>query len=461
MSRDTGKVTSSDTSNEATSDTTNHHVSNNQTIPQSRQQLIELCIAEGRLSSTDAAHFRKFCELLAAYYHFEFYQIEEALKVNYAPFNPDANPLLSQSVDAAQRAHMESALLDLLTQTLQRANYRTLDWVAIQQAVRQADLVDIKTEIDFHDYEQLLLFYRGEADSSGSRQKLLWKQQIKMKLYSNVILGLKFKEKEYFVKSGRKLDRLTFRPGSIYLYLYKDIPQNDLELLFPNVQLYMNWFDRVLFVVPALGAGISMLIKIVPNMLLLLGVISFLLFGPAFSEQLGVTESQIHDASPVLFAFTSVLLALGGFAYKQYDSYKNKRILFMKNVTETLFFRNLANNSSVFHSIVDVAEEEECKEAILIYYHLLIHNRSLSQAQLSQSIQEWLARCCNVQSEFDTRKVFARLQQIAAEIIPPGAVQPRTVSLLRLDSNQLCHIPPLIEAKMVIDKLWDSAYHVL
>ncbi len=145
-------------------------------IPQSRQQLIELCLAEGRLSSKDAAHFRMFCELLAAYYHFEFHQIEEALKTNYMPFNPDANPLLSESVDMPNDAD-GVRLLDLLAQTLQRANYRALDWVAIQQAVKQADLVDIKTEIDFHDYEQLLLFYRGEADSSGTRQKFLWKQQ--------------------------------------------------------------------------------------------------------------------------------------------------------------------------------------------------------------------------------------------------------------------------------------------
>ncbi|WP_369817760.1 DUF3754 domain-containing protein [Planktothricoides sp. SR001] len=51
---------------------------------------------------------------------------------------------------------------------------------------------------------------------------------------------------------------------------------------------------------------------------------------------------------PALIASGSLLVTLGGFAFKQYNSYKNKQIQFQKNVTETLFFRNLAINVGVF-----------------------------------------------------------------------------------------------------------------
>lgn len=432
----------------------------NHVIFHSRQQLLELCIGEGILDPKEAADFRQFCDLLAAYYHFEFHKIEEALKCNYSPFNPDAS-VVQRSGSLAERAKMEAELLELLEHTLQRANYRSLDWVAIQQAVQLADLVDIKTDIDFHDYEQLVLFYRGESKENGTRQKFLWKQRIAMNVYANVILGLKFKEKEHFLSKGRKLEKLTFQPGSIYFYLYKNIPQNDLELLFPNVQLSMNLFDRILFVVPALGAAISMFIKIVPNLLLLVGVITFLIFGPSFSERLGVSESQIHEASPVMFALSSVLLALGGFAYKQYDSYKNKRIRFMKNVTETLFFRNLATNSSVFHSVVDVAEEEECKEAILVYYQMLIHKGSMSRQALEQSINVWMKKQYGSQSSFDTTKVINRLNKLSTEIVnTESATTPCVKSLLAVTPEGICHIPTLTEATHVIDKLWDSAYEI-
>src|SRR5947207_15857499 len=62
-------------------------------IPCSREDLIEFCLQEGRLTEEDMSSFRTFAELLAVYYHFRFYQLEKRLKQNYAPFNPDADVL--------------------------------------------------------------------------------------------------------------------------------------------------------------------------------------------------------------------------------------------------------------------------------------------------------------------------------------------------------------------------------
>lgn len=432
----------------------------NRAIPQSRQQLIELCLAEGRLSEDDAGRFRSFCDLLAAYTHFQFHHINEALKRNYLPFNPDIAEAKRRNALSVDDGTTESQLIDTLTTTLARANYEPLDWVAIMNAMRGSDLVDLKTEINFYDFEQILLYHRGQTAGYGTRKKFFWQQRFDMQVYSNVLLGLKFKNESSLSANGTKRKRFNFQPGCIYLYLYRDIPQHDLELLFPNVRLSMNWFDRFLFFVPAFGAGISMLIKIVPNLLLLLGVIAFLTLGPSFSERLGVNEQQIHETSPLLFAVSSVLLALGGFAYKQYDSYKNKRILFMKNVTETLFFRSIANNASVFQCLIDAAEEEECKETIVTYYHLFINNGVMTPQQVERRIESWLHHVCGLPLEFNAERAFARIQNLQAEITPCGERQARLVSLFTVDDEGNCHIPALLEAKMVLDKLWDSAYDV-
>jgi len=45
----------------------------------------------------------------------------------------------------------------------------------------------------------------------------------------------------------------------------------------------------------------------------------------------------------------SLVVTLGGFGFKQYASYKNKKIKYQKNVTETLFSKNLASNTGAFH----------------------------------------------------------------------------------------------------------------
>lgn len=42
----------------------------------------------------------------------------------------------------------------------------------------------------------------------------------------------------------------------------------------------------------------------------------------------------------------------------------------MKALSDNLYFKNLDNNAGVFHTLIDAAEEEDCKEALLAYTFL-------------------------------------------------------------------------------------------
>ena len=46
---------------------------------------------------------------------------------------------------------------------------------------------------------------------------------------------------------------------------------------------------------------------------------------------------------------------------------------------DNLYFRNLVNNTGVFYSLIDAAEEEESKEAFLAYYFLHTAEGSLTE----------------------------------------------------------------------------------
>ena len=74
-----------------------------------------------------------------------------------------------------------------------------------------------------------------------------------------------------------KEKELKFIPGKMYLYFYKNIPKLDIDLLFPNVTTSMTWKDRLLFGVPAIGAAIPLILKALPNVLLLVAAILFAL----------------------------------------------------------------------------------------------------------------------------------------------------------------------------------------
>ena len=430
-------------------------------IPCSREALVELCLQEGRLTEAAAASFRAFAELLAVYYHFRFYQLEKRLKQNYAPFNPDADlahlTTVNLTADPNQRVAMEKQVVKTLARVLRRANYVALDDATLRQALNRVSLINLKTRVDFADFEQMLFYHRGKIRETVEIKQLFWKTTVTIDVFTRAVLLLKFKEANYFRTKRQKLDKLNFTPGQMSVYLYKNIPQNDLELLFPNVQVGMNWLDRLLFFGPALGAGVSVLLKISSSLLLILGLILFFLLGPAFAQRVGVGETQVRNLTPVLLALMSVSMALGGFAFHQYNGYKNKRLKFLKNVTDTLFFKNLGTNETVFHTLIDAAEEEDTKEAILIYYHLLTHPDRLTPTQLDAHIEQWLQQKLAINIDFDMKQSAEHLQGVGCEQVEAGAIATQRRQLLSLDAQGYCQVLPLDEARQVIDYIWDNA----
>lgn len=429
-------------------------------IPYTREELIALCMTDGKLTGEDVPKFRAFCELLAAHYNFQFHKHLETLKANYAPFDPDRADPSTSIAEAVASEIKEDRFVETLRYTLECANYRELDDMAIQDAIENAALIDLKAEIDFNDFDHVVFYYRGAQPTEMERTRFyVWKKKVQTDLFSNVILGIKFKEAGYFHEQKRKVEKLNFTPGLMYLYMYKNIPKYDLELLFPNVKLHMNLIDRLLFVLPALGAGISVIYKASSSLILILGLILLLTMGPTYVRWVGVHEEQIQDFMPILFAFFSLSVALGGFAVKQYFSYQNRRMQYMKTVMDTLFFKNMANNASVFHTVVDAAEEEETKEVILVYYHLLTHQGKLTPAALDATIEAWLAQKNGAMGgrevNFDIERTIEHMCAVRAVLNEGDTAE---TALVRLDEAGHCCALPLWDAKRLLDKLWDNAF---
>lgn len=407
---------------------------------------------------------------MAAHTNFQFHKHLEILKANYAPFDPDAVRRPQSVAEVIASETKEDRFMRTLAYTLECANFVSLSEMAIQEAIANSALLDLKAEVDFDDFDQIIFYYRGATPTTLKVKRWYLNREITAEVYSKVVLGIKFKEATYFQERKRDPKKLNFTPGLMYLYLYKDVPKYDLELLFPNVGLHMNLLDRIIFLSSAIAAGISVLMKALPNLALIAGIILFLTLGPAFAERIGVQEAQIHQAATVLLALLSVGVALGGFAVSQYFGYQNKRIKFLKDVTETLFFKNLATNASVFYNVIDSAEEEETKEIILIYYHLLTQQATgvredgfkLTVAQLDAKIESWLATKTASNLNFDVERTVAHMQQLRApldaNLQPIKQTHGCQASLLSTDAQGHCQVLPLPEAKRVLDWIWDHEF---
>lgn len=157
--------------------------------------------------------------------------------------------------------------------------------------------------------------------------------------FERVALLMKYKNADYFEAKGMKLDKLKFIPGKFYVALYKNVPKSDLEFLFPNVKISMTLKDRIMFIVPAVGAAIPIILKVLPQLLLIIGVILLWLpnVDPPQSGLLQASEEDAENLTRLLLTIVSTLVVLGGFAFKQYSTYQNKQLKFQKSVSDTLF----------------------------------------------------------------------------------------------------------------------------
>jgi len=216
----------------------------------------------------------------------------------------------------------------------------------------------------------------------------------------------------------------------------------------------MTWKDRLLFGVPAIGAAVPLVLKALPNLLLLIAAILLVLNATHLIAALNIRPEQLRNVMPILVATLSFAMTLGGFAFKQYTTYKNKKIKFQKDVTDTLFFKNLANNDSAFGRLIDMAEEEECKEIILVYYHLLISKKSLNSEQLDSVIETWMEKKLGTTINFDINGPLNNLKEIRGKMMNHS----EEISLLECDREGFCHVLPLGDAMEVLDYVWDNAF---
>lgn len=433
---------------------TNSHSERGAFIPYRRSDLIKLCLEDGKLQGEKAQQFNQFCDLLAAFYHFKFHAYLERLKDNYAPFNPDS---ATQSYRYDNKTR-ETQLIEDFETLLKRANYIPISYEILQEAIEERSLIDVKTKVDFDDFEQMVFYYRGNISDVIKEKKFFFRTVEKnINMFERVVALIKFKDPKYFEKpkfhffSSKDFspEQQGFQAKKIYIYYYKNVPKFDMELLFPNIQTFMTLKDRLFFLVPAIGATIPLATRTLPKLVLVVETVIFMLFGAVTIFGWQINEQEVRDFMPVLTAMLSLLVVLGSFAFRQYSKYKSKLIRFRKSITDTLFFRNLANNSAAFNSLVDEAEEEECKEIILAYYHLLTSDRPLTPSQLDRRIETWMAENYQTYINFDINGPIDNLEKIKGD---------RETPLLQRDEQGYCQVLPLLEAKALIDEIWDNIF---
>ncbi|MFK7794016.1 MAG: TMEM143 family protein [Gammaproteobacteria bacterium] len=403
-------------------------------IPYRRADIVTMCQVDAGLPADDVKAFNGFCEVLIALFHFELHKKLEQLKNHYAPFDPDRDtkPIDVTNSDVNE---LKQLLEEQLKLVLKQANFESISESDLQDALHAESLFKVKLQVDFNDFEEVLFFRRGlsEKTETVSQWFGLKKRSIELEVYDRVLVYVRFKDKSYFDRLERT--ELYFEPGSTIIKLFRNVPKNDMEMLFPNTEVRMKAIDKLLIGVPAAVGGIFMLVtKLGATLLLVFSVLAF---------WLGLQDQPATLDQATLIALLVGLCGLGGFLWRQFGKYKNRKIQFMKQLSENLYFKNLDNNAGVFHHLIDSAEEEECKETILAYYHLLTSKEPLTACELDKKIEQWFNDKYQCMLDFEMQDALQKLLRLKLINEIEGKYQAKSLS----------------ESNKQLDGLWDGYFN--
>jgi hypothetical protein len=401
-------------------------------IPFRRTDVVSMCADE--LPAAERDSFVGFARMLSSLLHYRFQGRIEALKDAYQPFIPEGDTHEIGAIGPTERRAARERVEQELAALARAANFTEIDVAELQRALVGHSLLKVSMAINTDVIDKVMLFRRGE--STRTRTVPIWyglrKRTVSFTNYSKVLVYAMFKEAEHV---GGDPERLPFRPGSMVIKMFQNVPADDLEMVFPNVQVRMRLFDKLLIGIPALISGITV---IVTKLAVSLGVV--LLF---LAFWLGIRDKPEELSQAQLISLTVGLAAFGGYLFRQVTKFKNRKILFMKALSENLYFRNLDNDAGVFHHLLDAAEESEVTEAVLAYHFLRTAGEPITQDDLDQRVERWFVENWNESFDFE---------------VDDGLRKLRELGMIAEDANgRLSAVAPEV-AIATLDRLWDDVF---
>ncbi|HVX60725.1 MAG TPA: TMEM143 family protein [Pirellulales bacterium] len=386
-------------------------------IPVRKAELADLLAKDAELSAEDRSAFRQFCQLLESVFHYEFHAQLEALKNAYAPFDPDSDTSPIEPLDDAECERRIDAVFKQLIWLLERANFVRLSRDDIALALGTASEWGLVLKVDFEAFEQLEVYARG--DIVGRRARRRWQtlfrpEQVDVPIYQRLIIVYRFR--------GDHCTDSRVSPNHVYLKTFKNIPKLDLDMLLPGSQVRMSLLDQGKILLPTVS-GVA--------------IAGWKLFQGAVV----VAAAGVYG----LLSYATLLVGTLGYGVKSFFGYLRTQQKYQLNLTRSLYYQNLDNNAGVVFRLLDEAEEQECREALLAYFFLWRRAgaEGWSSERLDREIEAYLDHEVGIAVDFEVADALAKLERLSlAEQCVPGRWR----------------AAPIERALVALDQLWDNLF---
>jgi hypothetical protein len=375
-----------------------------QFIPVRKEDLLSALIKQGDLADpAERELFWRFARTLRTICHYEYSETLDRLRDDYYYFNPEV-----AGHTAADRVKSDCAYDDLirsLDKVLKDANFEELPHEEVADAHRKHTVpVEVKAEHD--DFREVRFYKRGRHVEQYEVKEWfgLRRRKVEIEVFDDIVLVVAIKT-QIEIGSRRELRILKRRkivPGSVLLKYFRNIACGDLYTLFPNARVVMSNFDKAFLGVPAIAGGIPILIKLYATISVL-----FLVAGIYFGGSGSVADDDMKTALAALIG----IVALGGFAVRQWLKYQHQTLKYHMELAENIYFRNINNNAGIFDYLIATAEDQETKETALAYHFIRKAEMALTAAEVAGRIEAWLAKNFGVNLDFKVADALRTLDR--------------------------------------------------
>lgn len=374
-------------------------------------------------------------KLLGALLHHEAHERLEALKALYDPLDPDAPP---SRRDVSMRAFeaFESALCETLT----RANFVEIDPDTVQTQAATKLLTGLSIKPKQAGLRRVRYFARGVRPECVTHKSWfgLRKRVIDTQVMNDVVVLVAFKAEDEAAKGAdrkalRKMRR-GVRQGAALVKHFRNVADAELVTLHPGAQPSMLRRDQAMLAAPAIVAGTPVLLNLWPALTVLGAVLA-----AYFGAQGAIEDSELKRA----LAAVSGLVAVGAFVMRQRLKYEAQTLRYQKQLADTVYFRNLANNAGVLDLLVGAGEDQDVKEAFLAYWALRRADAPMAKADIDKAAEAFLRERFGLELDFEIQDALAKLERLG---------------LVTRDGDTYAALTPA-DALARLDAAWDGVFN--
>ncbi|MBD37733.1 MAG: hypothetical protein CMB10_01685 [Euryarchaeota archaeon] len=387
-----------------------------QYIPISKSKIKKALLERVQLEPNARRELENLFKMFEVIWHHDMHHDLEELKEGYESMNPDVHSDITYTQPE----------LDSFLQTLDSAmidgNWAPVTTQELDEALEGEDVLAISLDVRFDEFKEMKLYKLGfhHDEIEVSSMYGLKKETKTVKIFDKILTVLEFKGEDWFMEERKRKKHYLGDDGKgVHIRLFRDVPHLDMEVIFPNTSPSMRTLEKIKISAPLIGGVVSLGMKYIP-----------ILFGG-------------NSGSTSLSLIGGILTALGTYVLKTYTSYQKTREKFRSMVAKDMYFKGLANNESVLTYIVDMAEEQEVKEAICAYMFVLQSTAPVNEEQVDDQIEQWLKQTFSIDIDFEVDDALEKLEKM---------------NLLHVDANGFLSVEDVNSSLVIMDDYWDNLY---